>query len=61
MNTTLTTGKKSKYAIKKQQMKAGTYQGTSPFFENIPEFQYLKPLNAYPHLRLSGFRVPDNN
>lgn len=39
------------YSEKKEAQKAGTYHGTSPYFNNIPEFQYLKPLNLYPHLR----------
>ena len=43
--------KRSKYALKKIAMQNGTYEGKSPFFVNIPEFQYLKPLDNYPHLR----------
>ena len=46
----LTTGKNSKYAIKKARMHSGSYSGNSPFFSNIPEFQFLKPLHLYPHL-----------
>lgn len=55
-----TTGKKSSYAAKKQQMINGSYHGTSPFYENIPEFQHLKPLSMYAHLKVGGFRIPDN-
>lgn len=40
-----------KYAEKIEQMKNGTYHGNSPFYNNIPEFQYLKPLASYPHLQ----------
>jgi hypothetical protein len=48
---------RSKYALKKARMKAGTYSGTSPFFSNIPEFQHHLPLESYPHLR--PFRVSE--
>lgn len=51
-----TKGKNSKYAAKKARMKAGTYSGSSPFYQNIPEFQFLKPLYLYPHL--AKYRVP---
>lgn len=56
-----TSGKNSKYASKKMAQKAGSYQGNSPFFSNIPEFQFLKPLykDLYPHLRAwELFRLP---
>lgn len=56
-----TTGKKSRYAAKKAAQKGGSYTGNSPFFTNIQEFQYLKPLHRdmYPHLRQwPGFRLP---
>jgi hypothetical protein len=56
-----TSGKNSKYASKKAQQKSGSYQGSSPFFSNIPEFQFLKPLHKdiYPHLRAwKGFKLP---
>lgn len=50
------------YAVKKQAQKNHTYVGNSPFFSNIPEFQWLKPLHrdSYPHLREMGklFRLP---
>lgn len=46
-----TTGKNSNYAEKKERMKNGTYHGNSPFYENIPEFQHLLPLQSYAHLR----------
>lgn len=45
-----TTGKKSKYAAKKQRMKSGSYTGTSPFYNNNSEWQYLHALHTYPHL-----------
>ena len=49
----------SKYAKKKQQMKAGSYHGPSPFFTNINEFKNLYPLRTYSHLRnLGKFRFP---
>jgi hypothetical protein len=44
-------GKKSKYQVKKQSQKGGSYQGNSPFFVNIPAYQYDKPLEFYPHLK----------
>jgi hypothetical protein len=56
-----TSGKKSKYASKKLSQKGGSYNGISPFFSNIPEFQFLKPLHkdVYPHLRAwKLFRLP---
>lgn len=53
-----TTGKKSKYAVKKEQQRNGTYHGTSPFFSNIPEFTNLLPLSSYPHLR--KYNLPAN-
>lgn len=56
-----TTGKKSNYASKKQQMQNGTYHGTSPFYENIPEFQHMKPLSTYTHLREAGMNVGDSS
>lgn len=49
----------SKYALKKQKMKSGSYHGNSPFFKNIPEFQHLHSLASYPHLTtLKKFRLP---
>ncbi|HOV34622.1 MAG TPA: hypothetical protein PLS56_01355 [Candidatus Dojkabacteria bacterium] len=39
------------YAQKKDSQKSGTYHGSSPFFNNIPQFQGLWPLRSYPHLR----------
>jgi hypothetical protein len=39
------------YATKKQAQSNSTYQGNSPYFTNIPEFQHLKPLSWYPHLK----------
>lgn len=59
---TETTGKNSNYSAKKALQKSGAYQGSSPFFRNIPEFQYLKPLykDLYPHLRQwPGFKLPN--
>lgn len=53
--------KYNNYAEKKEAQKGGSYEGSSPFFKNIPEFQYLKPLHKdmYPHLRQwPGFRLP---
>lgn len=50
-NKTYDVRKKSKYALKKIAMKNGTYNGNSPYFQNIQEFQYLKPLDSYPHLK----------
>lgn len=51
------------YAEKKEAQKSGAYDGSSPFFKNIPEFQFLKPLhkNMYPHLRAYGysFKLPN--
>jgi hypothetical protein len=44
-------GRKSKYQAKKQKMNNGTYNGTSPFFSNIPDYQYDRPLETYPHIR----------
>lgn len=59
----LTTGKKSKYAAKKARMHSGSYTGNSPFFTNIPEFQFLKPLHLYPHLtsQMSKRRKKDDD
>lgn len=58
----LTTGKKSKYAAKKERMKNGTYTGSSPFYNNIAEFQFLKPLSCYPHLAMYNLpNVKDDN
>lgn len=49
----------SKYTRKKQQMKAGSYHGNSPFFTNINEFKNLHSLKSYDHLRKLGkFRFP---
>lgn len=59
MKITETTGRKSKYARKKVQMANGSYNGNSPFFNNIPEFQHVKPLRMYSHLREPGMQVPD--
>ena len=59
---TESTGKNSKYASKKAAQKGGSYSENSPFFTNIPEFQYLKPLHRdmYPHLRQwPMFRLPN--
>ena len=42
------------YGEKIDQKKNGTYHGNSPFYNNIPEFQFLKPLASYPHLRGFG-------
>lgn len=59
MNTP--TGNQSKYAKKKASQKAGTYHGNSPFFSNLRDFQFLKPLHldSYPHLKaFSGARLP---
>lgn len=39
------------YAAKKQAQQSGSYIGNSPFFTNIQEFQWLKPLDNYPHLK----------
>ncbi|HYD90920.1 MAG TPA: hypothetical protein VEA37_05450 [Flavobacterium sp.] len=39
------------YGEKKTAMRNGSYGGNSPFYNNIPEYQYLKPLASYPHLR----------
>lgn len=51
------------YAEKKEAQKNNSYEGNSPFFKNIPEFQFLKPLhkNMYPHLRAYGpkFKLPN--
>ena len=59
-----TSGRKSRYAAKKNAMHGGSYHGNSPFFENIPHFQYLKPLGpgVYPHLDAYGpnFRYPED-
>lgn len=49
-NKTVTTGRKSKYAAKKNRQGNGSYVGPSPFFNNNPEWQFLKPLKAYAHL-----------
>lgn len=51
----------SKYALKKQKMKSGSYHGNSPFFKNIPEFQHIHPLKTYAHLiTLGKFRFPSS-
>lgn len=58
---TMATGNYKNYASKKAAQSGGSYEGTSPFFRNIPEFQYLKPLHkdSYPHLRQwPKFRLP---
>lgn len=39
------------YAEKKEAQKNGSYDGNSPYFTNIPEFQHLKPVESYPHLQ----------
>lgn len=44
-------GVASKYSKKKTAQQKGHYTGSSPFYYNIPEFQHLLPLSAYPHLR----------
>lgn len=49
------------YSEKKASQKAGTYHGNSPLFNNIPEFQHLKPLHMYSHLKEGNMRVPDPN
>lgn len=44
-------GKKSKYQAKKQRMANGTYNGNSPFYNNIRDYQYDRPLETYPHIK----------
>lgn len=61
MQTTQLTRTQSKYSRKKLAQKNGSYHGSSPFFNNIREFQFLKPLHLdlYPHLRVyNKFRLP---
>lgn len=48
----------SQYSDKKALQKSGGYNGPSPFFTNLAEFQHIKPLDSYPHLReLPNFRI----
>lgn len=39
------------YAEKKIAQKNGSYQGTSPFYSNIPEYKHDMDINNYPHIR----------
>lgn len=57
MSTQKTTRKYKSYAEKLEHQKNGTYEGDSPFYKNIPEFQHLKPLYSYPHL--AGLRADE--
>lgn len=47
------------YGQKQALMKSGGYNGNSPFYNNNPEFQFLKPLETYEHLKaIPNFRFP---